>query len=100
MLIVKNVKLKSKTNPPGHSAYIESVYDVQKTPEVLCKMRVSFLVKLQAQAWNLIKKETLEQVFDENFEKFLRTRLNRTPRTSSKSLMYVQFKRDVSIEAG
>ena len=38
MLIIKNVKLKSKTNPPGHRAYIERVYDVQKTPEVLCKM--------------------------------------------------------------
>ena len=35
--------------------------------------RVSFLIKLQDQAWNIIKKETLAQVFPVNFAKCLRT---------------------------
>ena len=35
--------------------------------------RVSFLIKLQALAWNLIKKETLAQGFPKNFAKFVRT---------------------------
>ena len=35
--------------------------------------RVSFLITLQDQACNIIKKETLAQVFPVNFAKFLRT---------------------------
>ena len=57
-------------------------------PEEFCKKRCSkkfskmhrktpvpesFLIKLQAEACNFIKKETLAQVFSVNFEKFVRT---------------------------
>ena len=36
-------------------------------------VRVSFLIKVQAEARNFIKKETLAQVFPVNFAKFLIT---------------------------
>ena len=44
----------------------------QNSQESTCG-RISFLIKLQAEACNLIKKETLAQVFSWNFAKFLST---------------------------
>ena len=78
MLIVKNVKLKSKTNPLDTGRTLNVYMTFRRRPRCYAKWvflkvsqnsqentcdRVSFLIKLQAQAWNLIKKETLEQVF-------------------------------------
>ena len=44
----------------------------QNSQESTCA-RVSFLIKLQAEACNFIKKETLARCFPVNFAKFLRT---------------------------
>ena len=46
----------------------------QNSQENFCA-RVSFLIKLQAEACNFVIKETLAQVFSVNFAKFLRTPL-------------------------
>ena len=45
---------------------------LQNLQENTCA-RVSFLIKLQAEACNFIKKETLARCFPVNFAKFLRT---------------------------
>ena len=46
--------------------------NLQNLQENTCA-RVSFLIKLKAEACNFIKKETLAQVFLVNFAYFLRT---------------------------
>ena len=48
------------------------------TRKHLCE-RLIFNIKLQAEAWNFFKKETLPQVFPVNFAKFLRTPFSQNP---------------------
>ena len=48
-------------------------FKISQNSQVNSCARVSFLIKLQASAFNFIKKETLAQVFSCDFSKFLRT---------------------------
>ena len=64
----------------GRKAFSELSQNSQK---YICA-RTSFLIKLQAEAWNFIKKETLTQVFSSEFGKISKNTFSyRTPLVAS-----------------
>ena len=67
---------------------------LQNSQENTCA-RVSFLIKLQTEAWNFTKKETLAQGFSVNFAKFLRIPFSRNPPDNCSCV----FKRDYGTSA-
>ena len=72
--VYKKLVCSQKTEAATGGVLLEKEFlETSKNSQKNTYVRVSFLIKLQAEACNFIKRESLAQVFFSEFAKFLRT---------------------------